>query len=83
MTTGSFVGPFQEVKARAVWTERDLKIAHKTAAVLDSHQKTLPDKVSPLTEKLPSVGIERANLPADLNEMAPMVQRMKEDIGKS
>lgn len=58
-------------------------MAQETVAVLDSHQKRLKDKVCFQREELSSVRVESANLWADLDAMTALVQRMKDDIGKS
>lgn len=39
--------------------------------------------VSSLTEEMPALRVEHSNLPADLDEMNVLMQRMKCDVGKS
>lgn len=82
-TTGSHVGIFQEIKVRAVETERDLTKAQKTVAVSDSQQELLADKVSSMTEELSSMRLGRANIKAVLDEIKSLVQRMKDNIKAS
>lgn len=81
--TGALLISLQDVKSLAVETESDLKKTQETAAVSESQQMTLTDKVSSLTKELSTVRVERANVMADLNKMAPLVLRMKENVRKA
>lgn len=67
------MGFLQEVKSRAVETQRDLKKAQDTIAVLHSYQKTLTDKVSSLTGKVSSVRVERVKLRVNSDDKAALV----------
>lgn len=79
---GSIVGFRQEVNARAVETEGDLKKAQDAIPVSGSCKKALVGKVSSLTEELASVRLERAIVSDELDEMATLVQRVKEGVVK-
>lgn len=72
-TTCSGVSSFQEVKTRAVETERGLKKSQETVAVSDSQQKSLTDKVSSLTKELSSIRVECVNVRVDLDEITALV----------
>lgn len=50
--------------------------------MLDSHQKSLTDKLLSLTEEQPSVRVGREHLCADLDEMTLLEQRMTNVAGK-
>lgn len=49
----------------------------------ESQQTTLTDRIASLIEELSSIRVDRANLKADLDERAGLVQRLKDDVGKS
>lgn len=80
---GCIVGSPQEVKARAVEIERDLRKAQETFAVSGSHEKVSEEKRLPLTEELSSVCVDHANLCADFDGMSALEERIEEDVGKS
>lgn len=78
--TDFLVGCLQEVNDLVVETERDLKKAQETVAASESHERTKTNNVSSLTEELSLVRVRRANFLVDLNEMAGLMERMKNDV---
>lgn len=77
MTTSSRVGYLQEVKARAIETKNNLQKAQEAVIVSVPHCKNLTDEVTSLTEDLPSISCERANLGADVREISVPVQLLR------
>lgn len=77
-TANSIVGSLQDVKIRAIETERGLKNAQKTIAASGSWEKTLAEKFSSLMKELSSVRVKSVNLRSDLDEMIMIARRAKE-----
>lgn len=81
-TTGSPMSSLREKTARAVEAERGPTRVHEVVAVSDSHQTTLGEKVSSLTEELLSIPVKCTNLKADSDEIMALEQWMKDNVGK-
>lgn len=82
-TTGYLMSFLEEIRARAVETKRDLKKMPQALEVSKPQQTSFTDKVASVTEGLSSISVECVNFKVDLDEMTWLVQRLKEDDGKS
>lgn len=71
------VGSLQEVKARAVETEKNWKKAQQTIAVYGSRKITLPVTVSSLTVAMLPIRVKLDKFCVDLDEMTTLVKRIK------